>query len=313
MPRPTKEFLDYFPMYCRGDERTDLLKAKKGMTGFGIYISLLIKLYGEKGYYLNWNENICCIFAANVGVSEQELVETITLLTDVGLFDRDIFEKYGVLTSKEIQENYLFAITKRKNKELDKRYNLVSAEETQVYGEETPDCVEQTPVCVTESTQIKEKKIKENKIIEKESRGEVSPPASNREVSPACDTPTPTPRGEMGNVILTEEEYSRLKAKYPEADPLIERFSIYLASTAKRYASHYATLVRWAEDDRRRQNAPAAQTSAYSGQSYTRGGTVYPYGTPSKTKAASPKRESSFDIDEFYRLACSGDLRSCLT
>ena len=130
MARPTKEFLDYFPLYCRGDERIDLLKAKKGMTGFGVYISLLIKLYGERGYYLNWNDTVCCIFSNSVGVPETEVSDTVSLLVKIGIFDKTVFENYGVLTSKEIQENYLFAISKRKNKSIDKRYELISVEET---------------------------------------------------------------------------------------------------------------------------------------------------------------------------------------
>ena len=187
MPRPTKEFLDYFPFYCRGDERTDILKAKKGMVGYGVYISLLVKLYGEKGYYLNWNDNICCIFARYVGIPEDEVRDIISLLIDVELFDKDIYKRYSVLTSKEIQENYLFAITKRKNKQLDKRFDLVSVEETRISGEETPIYGEETHVSVTESTQIKEKEIKENKIIENDCRGGVSPTA---EVAPLAETQT---------------------------------------------------------------------------------------------------------------------------
>ena len=114
MPRPKKEFLDYFPFYCRGDERTDLLKAKRGMAGFGVYISLLIKLYGEKGYYLKWNNTICCIFANSISMPADDVADTVSLLLDVGLFNEDMYQKQGILTSKEIQENYLFAISKRR-------------------------------------------------------------------------------------------------------------------------------------------------------------------------------------------------------
>lgn len=289
MPRPTKEFLDYFPIYCRGDERTDVLKAKKGMTGFGIYISLLIKLYGEKGYYLNWNDNICCIFASNVGVSEEEVYETVNLLINVGLFNKDIYERYSILTSKEIQENYLFAITKRKNKDLDKRFDLVSAEETGVYGEETRVYGEETPVSVTESTQRKEKEIKENKSIENESRGGVSPSVKTKD-----HTPAPAKRGRMNNVILTDTEYQQLKASYPDIDSTIERMSSYMASTGKSYHSHYATLIRWAEEDTAR-GSIAPTYRGYAPQTHT------------NTKAASRESEGgfgeSYDFDEFFTAA----------
>lgn len=279
MPRPKKEFLDYFPFYCRGDERTDILKAKKGMIGFGVYISLLIKLYGEKGYYLNWNDTACCIFSNSVGVSVDEVSDIISLLIDVGMFNKEIYQKYGVLTSKEIQENYLFAITKRKNKELDKRLDLVSVEETGISGEETRVCGEETGVYVPESTQIKENKRKENKIIEKDSG-----------IGKAL--PTPTPRGEMGNVILSEEEYERLCSRYPDIDMLIDRFSVYISSSGKRYASHYATLIRWAEDDKARREAEGGQSHTFSDHTY---------GAP-RTKAP-PSVSDSFELDDFFALA----------
>ncbi|MBQ4561568.1 MAG: DUF4373 domain-containing protein [Clostridia bacterium] len=283
MARPTKEFLDYFPFYCRGDDRTDILKAKKGMSGFGVYISLLIKLYGEKGYYINWNDNVCCIFSNYVNVPEDEVADIVDLLIKIGLFDKEIFEKHSVLTSKEIQENYLYAITKRKNKKLDERFNLVCGEETPVSGEETP-------VYGTESTQRKENKRKENKIIEKEKELDAS----------ENPDPAPAKRGIRNNVVLTEAEYDELKAKYPDVDYTVDRLSTYMASTGKSYPDHYATLIRWAEEDMTRTSiAP-----------------VYKQYRPKQqanTKAASPKRESSFDIDEFYQFAVSRDPRSCLT
>ncbi len=87
--------------------------------------------------------------------------------------------------------------------------------------------------------------------------------------------PTPAPGGEMNNVILTEEEYRRLKSEYTDIDTLIDRLSIYMASTGKSYASHYATLVRWAEADKEKQ-------------------------PPQKSESCS---NSSYDIDEFFEMA----------
>ncbi len=95
----------------------------------------------------------------------------------------------------------------------------------------------------------------------------------------------PAPRGEMNNVFLTEEEYGHLKTKYSDADNLIDKLSLYIASTGKKYSSHYATLIRWAEDEKAKQ--PPPKSGSYS--------------------------NSSYDIDEFYELALKQDIRSCLT
>lgn len=53
---------------------------------------------------------------------------------------------------------------------------------------------------------------------------------------------------EFENVNLSEEEYNKLLTKFGEqnASILIEELGGYLASTNKRYASHYATLLNWA-------------------------------------------------------------------
>jgi hypothetical protein len=54
--------------------------------------------------------------------------------------------------------------------------------------------------------------------------------------------------GEFKNVKLSEEEYKKLVERLGKsvADDLVEELAGYIASTNKRYASHYATLLNWA-------------------------------------------------------------------
>ncbi len=55
--------------------------------------------------------------------------------------------------------------------------------------------------------------------------------------------------GEYKNVLLTDEELEKLKDNYPDWESRIERLSSYIASTGKKYASHYATIRNWARKD----------------------------------------------------------------
>lgn len=49
--------------------------------------------------------------------------------------------------------------------------------------------------------------------------------------------------GEAKNVLLTKEEYEKIKSKgYTE---LIEELSLYMASKKKAYADHYMTILAW--------------------------------------------------------------------
>lgn len=56
--------------------------------------------------------------------------------------------------------------------------------------------------------------------------------------------------GEYNNVLLTDEELDKLKTEYPDWEERIERLSSYIASTGKRYKSHYATIRNWARKDK---------------------------------------------------------------
>lgn len=53
--------------------------------------------------------------------------------------------------------------------------------------------------------------------------------------------------GEFENVLLTDEEYEKLE----QANLLnfIERLSSYIASTGKKYKSHYATILNWSRKE----------------------------------------------------------------
>ena len=68
--------------------------------------------------------------------------------------------------------------------------------------------------------------------------------------------------GEFSNVLLTEQEFEKLKEKFPH-DYLqrIERVSGYVASTGKSYKSHYATIINWAKKDSPVQTKKQADTS----------------------------------------------------
>ncbi len=232
MARPVKTKIDYFPIDCCDDSRMKLVELKHGLVAYAVYVKLLQKIYGNKGYYMNWDEDNLLLFSGEYSLSVESVDAIVGDMLNRGIFHKELFEKYGILTSREIQEQYLFVIAKRKNRELDERFRLINSEKTVV------NSVDNTHSIVEDS-------------IVKDSISE-----DRRENKKETASPTPTPRGEMNNVIMTEEEYERLKTRYSDADTLIDKLSLYLASTGKSYSSHYATLVRWEEDERAKEPPP---------------------------------------------------------
>ena len=73
-------------------------------------------------------------------------------------------------------------------------------------------------------------------------------PVDGRATSkPSRTTPPQNTYGEFGNVKMTTAEFEKLVQAVgaERANALIEELSSYLASSGKRYKSHYATLLNW--------------------------------------------------------------------
>ena len=50
-------------------------------------------------------------------------------------------------------------------------------------------------------------------------------------------------------MLLTDEEFEKLKVEFADYTERIERLSAYVASTGKSYKSHYATIRNWARKE----------------------------------------------------------------
>ena len=72
-----------------------------------------------------------------------------------------------------------------------------------------------------------------------------TPPSSDKKTAKAVKHKY----GEYANVLLTDDELGKLKEEYPDWQERIERLSEYIASTGKKYKSHYATIRSWARKD----------------------------------------------------------------
>ena len=70
--------------------------------------------------------------------------------------------------------------------------------------------------------------------------------------------------GEYNNVLLTDDELSKLKTEYSDYEERIERLSSYIASKGTKYKSHYATIRNWARKDKEQPKQP--KQSSYQEQ-----------------------------------------------
>lgn len=156
MSRPIKEGLDYFPMDVDVDDKIELIEAKHGIIGFGIIIKLYQRIYKES-YFLNWNEEALLLFSKRINVDINKINDVINDCFRYHLFDKNLHEKYQILTSSGIQKRYLNAVERRKTVNLYKNLIIVDINSINVDINWINDYI---------STQSKVKESKEEKRIE---------------------------------------------------------------------------------------------------------------------------------------------------
>lgn len=165
MARPTKKGLDYFPLDV--DFLSDL-KVRRiikacGKEAVHILVALLANIYRDEGYYVLWDDDLAFLVADEVGTKEGTVEELVRKAVQVKFFDKDIFDKYSVLTSKGIQNRYILATKERKKVELEFKYlltNEVNRSNISINGRN--NSVNQGNNQQSKVKESKEKKIKED-------------------------------------------------------------------------------------------------------------------------------------------------------
>ena len=125
-----KSGIDYFPLDVTLNAKFELIEAEFGLTGFGVIVRLLQEIYGKAGYYIEWTEEVALLFARKVGLGGSVVSEIIEASIRRGMFDKEKYDKYHVLTSKGIQERYFEAVSRRKTLEVD--YNILLVDVAQI-------------------------------------------------------------------------------------------------------------------------------------------------------------------------------------
>lgn len=156
MARPIKEGMDYFPhdTDAVNDEKIEALRALYGNDGYAFYFILLERIYRANDAEIDVSDaEIIQILSKKVAVTPEKFMQILETALKWGCFDREEYEKRGVLTSNGIKKRAAVVLEKRasmREKYRKQRGSGVSASET---GEETRK----------ERDKVKKRKVKESK------------------------------------------------------------------------------------------------------------------------------------------------------
>ena len=206
-----KSGIDYFPLDVNLDAKFELIEAEFGVTGFGVVVHLLQEIYGRAGYYIEWTEEVALLFTRKIGVGGSVVSEIVEASIKRGMFDKEMYDKYRVLTSQGIQKRYFEAVSRRKTLKVDSNILLVDV----------------TQICKDVDIQKENVNIlSKNADIHKQSKEKKSKVEKSKNISKAV----PAEAGNSPNIFIylplkdkskyavTEEQVEELENLYPSVN-----------------------------------------------------------------------------------------------
>ena len=128
MCRIKKRGLDYFPIdidFMQNRLVRRIMK-REGEGSLATLFGALSCIYGGEGYYVCADE----LFYEDISTSlynqtASDVKRILALAAEYGIFHPGLFSEFGILTSSEIQKQYLFSTKRRKSSAIEERYNLI--------------------------------------------------------------------------------------------------------------------------------------------------------------------------------------------
>ena len=231
MGRPNKKGLDYFPVDVNffEDQKIQFVSATFGLTGEAIVLRLLAMIY-KNGYFIEWDDDHATLFRNRIGNQIEQIIITNILseLFKRKFFEERMYQQHRVLTSIEIQEQYLTicASAKRKNAAIRPEFDLLQSkpgylpEETQIthelirltLEESTQSKINKSIVEKSKEQNSKVEESKTNQTKEEESKSSIELNSTEKQVESLQDR--------IRNLVKL---YDRDSAKYLTED-IIERY-----------------------------------------------------------------------------------------
>ncbi len=236
---PEKIGLDYFSLCCTLDDKFELIEAEFGLTGFAVVIKLFQRIYGEHGYYCKWTKEVAMVFAMRNGTGANVVSEIVSASVKRGLFDKTLYDKYGILTSEGIQKRYFKAVSRRKSVELISRYLLV---DYTLFLKDVDISLKDVDICGEDVDISKQSRVEKSKVKDKKNNNKTTDSVSlshARETAPEKRTGIPS-IGECDDYFwkLMDDPYYD-KNLPAEVDPSIESFRFHEYNEARGWDRAY--------------------------------------------------------------------------
>ena len=206
-------------------------------------------------------------------ISKRACIERMHKLVEFGILEYKLIKDGGTFSLYGFGVNYINLV--RSNDIGEVRSNDIGGVRSNDIGGYVQTYNKDSSI---NDSSINDSSMKEKSIKEKDDSVEQSsplpPPTKKIKRNNKEKNQTKHKHGEYENVLLTEEEFEKLKKEFPkDYQERIERLSEYIASVGKSYKNHLATIKSWARKDKQQQSSrnPMGLQKAYTEEDYSEG------------------------------------------
>lgn len=163
MARPTKAGLDYFPVQTDiGSDPKIKRLIRRGNKDAWVVFSWMLPIIYHEGYYIEADTLIEMITWDFRDVDEEAVCNSLSIMADLDLINKELYEQERIVTSRGIQKQYLRSTNRRSDVDIEE-YWVVSANNNGVSANNNGVSVDNNSVSVCKSTQTETETETENK------------------------------------------------------------------------------------------------------------------------------------------------------
>lgn len=247
-----------------GDKKIDKLLDAKGWKGFGIYFFLCQRAYKTNGYYYEWGYDDCATTARKMGggINSGTVKETVDYCLQVNLFDKRLFDEWGVLTSRGIQRRFWAVLSERRSKTVYQEYWLLKSEE----------CKGLVKVSLKSDVQPTNSNVQSaNDDMSPIKKSKVNNIYNIKQFSPELEQPFQTyllVRKHNFGELIPEQENALREELQKIADNDAERLAIVKKATVSGWKSFYKTTTKKTDAPRKKSNPQVKNLNNFKRRDY---------------------------------------------
>lgn len=203
MARPTRQGVDYFSLDVHLDDKFKFVEIKYGLEGFAILVKLMQRVYSQ-GYWCNWTDDEKLLFSDEIRSNYETVFNVVNEAINRDVFDKSLYEKYEILTSRGIQKRYKEITRRRKGVEVTAEYLLVDGN----FGIDDNIIIPNVGIlsaeCSHDDGRSTQSKVKESKVKESKQQQTTEAPKFVEEIT------------EQKPVVVVDNDFAKLTNFYSE-------------------------------------------------------------------------------------------------